>query len=293
MPFGVDLPDNLGETTTAAPESAPNSGADIVGDAAPKDLDISRTAEKSEAPKDYLDLDKLERFRFAGREWSPKELRNAHLRHEDYTRKTQETAEARKYADNFAHDIRAVIENPHRISEFRQVYPKSYVEAAQRILERMQGSGQTPQHSDPAKPNDPMMQKLSSLEEKFSALEAEKFKGEVEQTEAWLNSQFETLTKKYPYANSEVVTARAEVASRQGTEITKEVLDKLFKASDNEIKAQWEKRYKEKVQEQIKAGSKAKDTGTGGGIPGGAPKGFKTIKEATNQFIQDFTAKRQ
>ncbi len=301
MPFGVELPDNIG--STPAPEAAPTGSEAAAGSGTPGesggwegDNKVSAKGEQSQATKDFLDLDKLERFRFAGREWSPKDLKNAYLRHEDYTRKTQELSqerasitEARKYSDNFSADLQAVIDNPSRISEFRDVYPKAYVDAALKILERVQGTGAAPQAGSKPQANDPLLQKVSSLEDKLTAIQEEKRQGEVKQIESWLNNTFQTLEKKYPMANSELITARAEVLAKQKEAITEEVLERLFKKNHEEIQASWDKIYKGKVQEQIKAGSKAKDTGAGGGIPGEAPRKFKNFKEATAAAIEDLS----
>lgn len=286
MPFGVELPDNLGASETQT-ETGVNPAPE---GASPPIQEVSRAIEPEK--NQDLDLDKLERFRFQGKEWTPKELRNAQLRHEDYTRKTQELAETRKYSDNFAIDLQSVLRNPNRFEEFRKIYPKQFVQIAEEVLKSVKPSSPTPQSTQSTesaqKPTDPRVEEILS---EWGQIKQEQQKAEIEQIHSWLDNQFETLSKKYDFANSEIVTARAEAASLQGTQITKELLDKLFKANHEEIKGAWEKRYKSKVNEQLEKGKKAKDIGGGGGIAGEAPRGLKTLAEAKKAMLADFGAK--
>lgn len=297
MPFGVELPENLGQPAPEAPvtESAPE-GAEPK-DSAPEGAKELSTSQEPNTPKETLDIDKLESFRFAGRDWTPKDLKNAYLMREDYTRKTQEVAEARKYADNFSVDLQTVIQNPDLIAKLRAVYPKAYVDVAERVLAyRAQQQG-TQQVTPNQNANDPLhkitqwQQQVDNKLSKIDQWEAHQQQVEIKGIESWLTSQYETLSKKYPLANGEVITARAQVLSDSGNEITEKVLDRLFKQNDEETKAHYEKVYKEKVTKQLEAGSKSKDVGAGGGVPGNAPKGLKTFKEAREAMIKDLGAR--
>lgn len=282
-PFGVELPDNLGSTGDT---SVPQTDAAPAGEAPSGDT-VSNEGQKPETAQEILDLDKLERFRFNGREWNPKEFRNTQLMREDYTRKTQELAEARKYADNFAHDLQAVAKDRSLFEKFKSIYPREYVALAEKHL----NNGQTPNpQGDATKPQsqDP---RLESLFERVEKWEASQREAEVKQIQSWLDNQYSTLSKKYPLADHEVINARAEVAAKQGTEITQAVLEKLFKANDQEIKAKWEGHYKTKVNQQKEAGLKGRDVGPGGGVPSGEPKRARTIKEATQIAIEDLTGR--
>lgn len=301
MAFGVVLPEDLGKST--APEVEPSEGSTESAPSGAKDLapegDGAKELAESPEPqatkeKEALDLDKLESFRFAGRNWTPKDLKNAYLMREDYTRKTQEIAEARKYADNFTVDLQAVIQDPGLIEKLRAVYPKAYVDVAEKVLARMQPSVPGTQQAAPTQNADPALQKWrEQVESKLSRLdqweEAQKH-AEIEKIESWLTNTYDTLSKKYPLADNEVITARAQVLSDNGHKIDEKVLDKLFKQNDEETKTRWEKVYKEKVNKQLEAGQRSKDTGSGGGVPGNAPRGFKTIKEATQTMLKDFGA---
>ncbi len=290
MPFGVELPENLG--SGASTDSNVDTTDSPVGDSPSGDTSSNAStqpgtngaAAKAEA---ITDLDKLERFRFAGREWKPKDLHSAYLMREDYTRKTQELSETRKYVDNFAADLRTVAKEPGRLEEFKRIYPREYVELAMKYLES--GKAANPQErAQPTQTEDP---KVAELYDKVAKWEQVQKENEVTQIQSWLDNTFSTLGKKYPFANAEVINARAEVAARQGTQITENVLDKLFKANDQEIKSKFEQLYKGKVNQQLNVGKKGKDMGSGGGTPSAAPRTAKTIKEATRLALEDLGAR--
>lgn len=280
MPFGVELPDNLGSPSTESTTSEATSESSV------NPVDGSSNAvskdAKPETIQEILDLDKQERFRFQGKEWTPKELRSAYMAHQDYTRKTTELAEARKFADNFEADLSVVLKNPAKLEELKKIYPAAYVQMAEKYLaagSRPGESANRPQQDDP---------RIQNLEQKIQSWEEAQHKAEVQKIESWLTSEYESLGKKYPYANSEVISARAELLAKQGNEINRNVLDKLFKHNNDELKKVWDGMYKAKAETQKQAGLRGKDMGAGGGVPGQAPKGARTIKDATKQFLEDF-----
>lgn len=282
MPFGVVLPDNMGGSADAAPteELAPEGAQP---DIAPEGAKVSAKAPEPETIKELLDLEKQERFRFAGKEWTPKELMNSYLMRDDYTRKTQELAETRKYAENFVHDLRTLVKEPNRINEFRSLYPSQYVERAMQILQMTGGNHQT----STAAPTqtDPREDRISFLESKIGDWEKAQYTREVESIQSWLDNQFDTLGKRYPFANHEAITARAQVLSDRGEKITPEILDRLFKANNTEIKDSWEKMYRGKVETQLKQGQKGKDIGAGGGTPSAPPVKLKTMQDAKKAWL--------
>ena len=295
-PFGVELPDNLGSTapsdTGETSDLAPDTGGtEISPDGASKSFD-SESGKTTETPSQPLDLDKVERFRFQGREWTSKELRDAYMMRADYTRKTQELAETRKYSDNFDSDLRSVMKDPNLFAEFKRIYPKNYVAIAEEVLSRLSPNNQTntnqPTNGLDSKAIDKLLeQRLSPVLDKVGEWEKAQHAAEVEKIGSWLDNQYERLSSKYPYANTEVITARADLAHRNGVKVDAQLLEKLFRTNNGEIETQWSKLQESKVNKQLKANNRARDMGTGGGVPGNAPKGAKTIKDATNAWLQD------
>jgi len=297
MPFGVDLPENLG---TESPSSAPETGQGAPsesGDRAPEIQQDLREDSKSEATREekIADLDKLQRFRFEGREWDPKSLKSAILAHADYTRKTQEVAEARKYADNFDADLAKVVENPNRLAEMRQIYPAVYVQMAERYLAKLRESGNSgvqPQNRDVQSADQDLRRELQELKQWRDAQEAEKTELRVQQIQATLDRQFESLAKKYEFADPVVVNQWALSASERGIKITEKVLDTLFKQHNDQVQKRYEQIYRAKVDKQKQAGSKARDMAGGGDAVGSAPKTARTIREATKQWLADLDGAR-
>lgn len=298
MPFGVTLPDNLGETpTNTAPDTASgNSDGGAPEGAAPETVSTTKTPgteAPDQAPKALTDLEKLERFRFEGREWTPKDLKRAYLRQEDYSRKTAELAETRKYSDNFASDLRTVIRNPARIEEFKRLYPKEFVARAEEILDSVRG-GKSPESNAPTTtdPNSAFTTRIEALERQLAEQGEQRQAQEIEQIQSWLDNQFESNSKKYPFADSELVNSRAEAAARQGTKITAEYIETLFKAHNAQVKSKWDEHYKGTVQKQLSAGKEARDVGTGGGVPTEGPKKYRTMKEATAALLADLNSQK-
>lgn len=301
MPFGVQLPEDLGKQTPVsegAPDGASPSGSqDLSPEGSSPSGEVSTESVKSEITKELLDLDKLERFRFDGKEWNRNDFKNSYLMHQDYTRKTQELAENRKYVDNFQVDLQTVVNDPSRMKEFRAVYPKSFVQVAEKVLAHMQPKQSMPQ----ATPNAPQDELSRKFEERFATIdqklskidqwEQQQLQNEIKSIESWLDNQFSTLSKKYNLADPEVVTARAQVLSDNGQKVDEKVLEKLFEKHHSEVKERWDKTYKEKVTKQKEAGTKSRDMGAGGGTPGGQPKQVKTIKEATKLALEDLGAR--
>lgn len=287
--FGVELPDNLGQAPEAAETSPEGSSAPNTEAASPSGQQVSDTQTK-ETIQDVLDLNKVEKFRFKDKEWNPKDLENSILMREDYTRKTMELAQARKYAENFQADARTVLADPNRLADFKKAgYPDFYVKQVEEIL-ALRGHTQKAQGDQPqgnSKP-DPEVEKMK---QRFQEWDQAQKQAENQKLLAWLDNTYDTLSKKYPYANQEVVTARAEVMAASGIEVSESVLDKLFKQVNDQVKESWDKIYRSKVDKQLEVNSKGKDVGTGGGTPGRAPRGHKTLKEAEAAMLADFGAR--
>jgi uncharacterized FlaG/YvyC family protein len=290
MPFGVELPDNLGEkpsTEEPSQDLAP-------GSAEGTEISEKLSNETSLKPpiEELLDLDKQERVRFEGREWSVKDLRNAYLMREDYTRKTQELAEARKYADNFDADLSTVLREPNRLSDFARIYPPSYVEKVQRILERANPeSAQASSQGQAQRPAElpPEMRELLQFKQTW---EQERKEQAIQSTQRELDTMFSDFGKKYEFANHKAVNNAAISVVEAGHKLTPQLLEKLFKQEHEDMKALFEKSYKNKVQAQKQAGFKARDAGPGGSAPGAAPKVNKTLREARDQWLSDLEAQK-
>lgn len=288
--FGVELPENFDAPTTETPEPKTADTGVELGNA-----QSSSEAKPPETIQELLDLDKHERFRWQGREWSPKELQNAIMMREDYTKKTTSLAETRKYADNFDVDLEKVLAKPELLDVMRNIYPPQYMKVAERILERMNGQPATRTEDTKQSPDvSSVVQKLldkelGPIKQTFSQISQEKHKVEVERVNTWLDSTYEKLLKKYPSANTALIDTRALSAHEQGHKVTEEVLDRLFKQAHDEAEAWYSNRAKKQVEEQKKANAAAKDTGAGGGTPTMERK-KESIAEARKRMLEDVEA---
>lgn len=247
---------------------------------------------EKEQPK-VLDLDSLERFRFEGREWSPKDLKNAYLMQSDYTNKTKELSEERKYVDNFAIDAAQVLKNPTLIEQFKQVYPKKYVDVLVGQLgdlfkdKKEQGSNDAPS-VDPKLAS--KLQEFDSLKSEFDEIKKANHEKEVQAYMVQVNAICEKMQAKYPLVNERLAINRIEDLVSRGEKITDKHWDDAWKKESDEIQKKFDNHYKEQLKKQNDAHVKGRDVGPGGGTPGQAPV-KENFKQATERAIRELSAR--
>lgn len=252
------------------------------GESAP-DTSQSQAPDSSSQPS-VTELEKLERFKFDGKEWTPGDLKSAYMMQSDYTRKTTELAQERRYVDNLQVDLDSVRANPALAQEFKKMYPEKY----HKFLDYIQTNN--PQAQAPVvesqKPRiDPeYANRLEKIEKHFEQQETRALESEV-------NTAFDEFSKKYPMADQRVVTAAAQLALQSGTplrdadgKLNKEPLEQIFKSEHQRIEAQFNSHYKSQFENQKLASSKARDVASGGGVPGQSPKKM-TLREASAAAI--------
>lgn len=241
---------------------------------------VSGSEQLQDSPS-ITELDKLEKFRFNGMELTPKELSQQMLRYSDYTRKTQEIAEERKYYENLHYDLDAVKTNPSLANKFREVYPEKYHRYLNYVTSesREQAKGQSQAQTQ-------LPPEITSRFEKIDKFEQYLREQEVKAAEAELESTLQPLAKKYPMADEEAALARAQSLVSQGVELNQQTWDKIFKGLHDKSEALWKSHQSAQVQKQKEAGRKAADVGSGGGIPGAKPQLPRTIKEATKMALE-------
>lgn len=270
---GVDL-----DTALDAQPSAESSAQEQVS--APQGVDEEAT---SPEPQEIVELEKLERFRFDGRELTPKELKDAYMMRSDYTRKTQELAEARKYADNFEIDLERVMKNPQLLAEMKKLYPPAYVQLAEKSLKAGQGSVEPKTESAMTLP--PQLQSALEKVERYEKAMAEQ---QVQASLETLNSHHERFSQKYPFADPDVVDSRLQVLIDKGADVNREnlgrVIENAYKQHHEAVMSRLNAQKKQKVEEQVTAGKKARDTGPNGAPPGQAPKKWKSIHDGSREI---------
>jgi len=286
---GVTIPD-YGSSEAPQSSNQENVEAKVSGDNLAPDV---READKSQAPG-LTDLEKLERFRFNGRELTPKELKSQLMAHKDYTQKTMELKEARKFADNFHHDLRTLLSQPNRLADFKKIYPAEYVQAAEEILQmRGQSTGQVPQQENQQQSNqDNLPPQMKQALEKIERWDSEIKEANTAAITQMLDTLHGSLAQKYPFADSDVVDLRVNAAIEKGLKVDKDslpkILEKAYQQHDEAMKAKWAAQQKSKVEEQVKAGRKAQDTGRGGSMPGQPPRKYSKFAEIREEALRQF-----
>lgn len=282
-PFGVELPDNFDtpkdSVESASTDKAGEEGFEVGNAQKDSTKDGSQPETTGKSIQDLIDLDKLDRFRWQGREWTRKELTDGTLMQADYSRKTADLKEARKYADNFDADLAKIVENPALFDEFKRIYPKSYIQAAQRVVDSL-NRGQTqkaPADGRASLKDDPTIRELFEWK---SQVEQSVKEARTQANLQWLDSQHEKLSPKYPLANGELVDKRLGdlLSSDKEMKVTEALMEDLYKKAANDADALYKSHYKRQVDDQKKANAKGKDAGVGSGVS--AKEKTLTMKEA-------------
>lgn len=279
MEKGLEAPTESGSPSAPSQDLAPESDTDSSG--------ADSSENEALSSQEIIDLDKIEKFKMHGEEWTRDKLASAMLRQADYTRKTQELAKDRKYTDNLAYDIANVLKNPSMVEQFKKVYPKEfhkYLDPYASYLTQTKpqdGEGNKQASADPQ-----LLARVDQIEERFR-------KEEVKTAEVLLEGVFKKYSEKYPYADETSVISRSLALMEQRTRngesdnLTQEDWNKVFKAENDRVEALAKSRYQNTVKQQLQANRKAKDVGSGGDAVGHSPKRM-TIKEATEQAVKDY-----
>jgi len=267
----------------------------------PSQDDLSTSTQSGEQRGEQLptlaELEKMDKFRFDGQEWTAKDLKNAILRQQDYTRKTQDLSEARKtfenerkFYENLHADLNIVKQNPHLAQEFLKIYPQKFHGALKQIMgdQAQLQSQQVPKQE--SKFDVDVMSRLTNLEKFYH-------EQEVAKNEAQINSTVDTLSKKYPDAIPEMAIGRVFEAYAQAlktdpnAKLTPEMWEDTFKSVDKFMKDRISTMYRTKQQEQLKANKRASDVSSGGGTVGRAPQKFSRLKDVTEYAVKDLTGR--
>lgn len=293
MPFGVGYPEFTNE-----PVEKENQQAHNELEAKTSEPDAQQTEDVQEKVQEMLELDKLEKFKFEGKEWTLKDLKNSMLMRQDYTKKTAELAKERRFVENFDVDLDKVLKNPSLMAQFSKVYPPSYVERAKSILSRISGepeqAASKPQQREESVNIPPELQnRIDTLEQQLQAFNEDRVTAIQEKLDTWFNE----LGNKYKIGESKVdaaierlVEQDASQAAEQGKKITKDFLEQSYKSYSEHFSSLKKQEVKQKQQAQINVSKRAVDMGPGGDAPGTAPQGPKTMKDARKAFLSHFGA---
>lgn len=226
-----------------------------------------------------IELESQNKFRFGGKEWTPKEFQGAYMMQADYTRKTQQLAEERKYYDNLSADLAAVKGNPGLEAKFKEIYPTKFHAYLDYVAQKQ--AQQPGQQNQQQYNNDPQLLK------RFEAIESEMNDRKMQAINAELDARFKTLSEKYPLADEEAAVARAQALHARGIKLDDKTWDQIWKAVSDKNELVFKKYGAAQVNKQKSANQRGKDAAPGGGIPGQAPRQPKNIKEATKFALEE------
>lgn len=267
--------DSTPDTTTTEPTYESTGGKSL--------SEVINNSDEQKTAEELIDLTAAgKKFKwFDGKTVSADELRNGHLRQSDYTKKTQEIAQERKYYDNLNADLAKIKRNPALADEFKNVYPEkfhTYLDYVVKKAEEAEEKKEAQIVSDP---------RLDEVYDHY-----EKQRKEIALQE--VNQVFDKLSAKYELANESDVVAAASAIVKQARERgdknykpTEKEYEQFFKNSHAENQKRFDKIYQSKIDAQKKANVKGADIGSGGAIPGQAPRQARNIKEATLFMEQD------
>lgn len=250
---------------------------------------------------DLVDLGKVEKFLWNGKEMTPKELEQSFMRQSDYTKKTQSLAEERKYSENFLYDALKVFKDKSLMSKFQEIYPLSYQEKLGSVLEEWNNLTQAQknevlnkadqqQGSAPQKLPDEVVKRLEQLEGVAKGYQDRVFQEEVKAAEAQIDASLNKYLKQYSHADEESVLAKAQQALNQGIELNEKAWERLVKLDHDKNMAKYQNFYKSQINKQQDLNHKGRDTAAGGGVPGQAPKRL-SFDEATRAAINDLSGR--
>jgi hypothetical protein len=251
--------------------------------------------EQRDVERAVAELEKMDKFKFQGREWTAKDLEKAILRQQDYTRKTQSLAEERKsfseqqkFYDNLYYDIEKIRRDPSLINQFLSVYPKQFHKIAHDLLTSNQGvSGQTAIQNQAQVPIE-LLSTIQTLQKFQNDFQTRENYNEIQNTLTDLKREEPKLNNPLIYRE---VLAQAYESHERGLKITPEVWKDIAKRTVAEFDQHFKTEAREKQKQQLDANKRAKDVASGGGTIGKAPTKFKSFDQIT-KYAMDQIDKR-
>lgn len=277
-------------------EIIPQAEAEGTSDSSP----ANQTTDSAKAEQ-LLDLDQHERFKWQGKEWNRNDLQKSAMLQSDYTKKTQELAEQRKFVENFNADLAKVLENPQLWSEFQKVYPKEFTQMAEQIMNRAnpqktQNQTQNKTQSE----DDPVKAEMKALIEQYRTEREEaqrvKYESQIDSTMADLGKKYADVRNSFekPEVFDYYILSMADqIKAQKGPNQSLSQADwaNVYKTVSESFTKAFDRRQANTFNKQKSASQKAKDIGTGGGIPGEAPKKI-SMKDVPNAFLEHVRSQR-
>lgn len=231
-------------------------------------------------------LEKLEKFKFKDREYTPQALEKELMLRSDYTKKTQAIAKVKGFYDSLPHDLEDVKANPHLADEFKRIYPKEFHVFLRHVLREeaqgQQGQSQPQTAAQKAELPREFLQEFNGLKEYVREQETAKY-------EAQLDNTITRLSAKYPEGNEELVLARAQAFldnAPKGTQISEAQWEKMWKQSHDQAIERDSKKQQAIFNKQKTANQGAKDMGAGASASAGAAPQKVRFKDVAEHILK-------
>lgn len=256
----------------------------------PAAAQVEQTA-APQAPQS-ADLDSLSEFSFQGQKYTPTQLAKMLGDYQRMSQTLPEVEKYREYAENFEIDLEKVARNPALADQFKQLYPKQFHAAVDKIV----GGARPAASQENARaqvPNE-FTSELQALKAELNEFKQEKYQAQVAQQEAYLQKVVDPLFEKYPYAKprevQNAVFAQAQAMVEQGYKMTDAAWERLVKETHLAIKKQSDDLRAIEIKKQTEVGAKGADTGAGGSPPGQAPARARNFREAEIEALRQIKA---
>lgn len=261
------------------------------------EMDSQVKGEQADAGNEPLDLDKVEKFYFRGQELTPEEIDRGFMRQQDYTRKTQELSNERKFIQNLSADLESVRDNPQLAEQFKKIYPENYHKFLEMVNKESSDSYDMDDADENSLPPHVMekLKKLDQIEQKLQAQEKQQHEAQVQAAEKVIDNMFDKFGKQFPYAVEDVVINRVQAMLEENRDnpnfrLTEGTWQRVFKQVNDHYLKQFESRYRSQTEAQLKTSENASDSAPGGMAPGRQPKRL-SFEEATEMAIQDLSGR--
>lgn len=231
-------------------------------------------------PSGPYNLDTAEKVVWKGKEYTPGQLEKALMFQSDYTKKMQGIADEKKYISNLRYDLKTVRENPALANEFMKMYPQEY----HAYLDDVMPADWKNKAQDASNLPPEIQQKLDRFDNYIKDQEVSREEANIEKIST-------SMMTKYPEALEDVVLARAEALVGQGTNLTQEHWEKLYKSSHDFMMKKMADKQNQTFDTQRNANLKGRGIGPGGGTPGQAPV-KRNFAQATEAAIKDLSNRR-
>jgi hypothetical protein len=257
-----------------------------------------KLSDKISANPDLLDkgsvpeLEKLDKFRYRGKEYTAKDLEKTPFFHSDYTKKTQALAEERKFYENLPYDLEVLKSNPSLADKFKSIYPEKFHWALNYVLGEQASTQNTGGNSATA---EQAQQKIAEVKDpRIDELYESYQSSQREAAQARIDSMFDRNLQKYPHADEVrvigTVQALYEAHAKDPQRYPKpdeKMIEKVFQKEHESMLSRFKQMQSSAFKNQQQANAEGAMTGAGGAIPGRAPYQPRTLKEATELALKD------